>query len=464
MNQKQAFRAGILGIAGAAVLGAGAFCAVLNPQAGLNTGSVICLSDAEATPVFPYEEDTQKLSISEATAAELEAAIPELPQKVKILDFTGNQNITCNDLEALLPLFADVRQVTLLDTGLTDSELKDLITRCPDVFFLCSLDFAGKTFPTDSETIDISKCPVTVEETRAAIPFFPRLKKLIMSYCGIDNDTMEELNQSYPDISIAWTVSIGRDEVRTDAKFFFPAGVSESNMPKDEHLVYLRYCHDMVAVDLGHTTATNCEWARYMPHLKFLIIADTQISDLTPLSGLKELIYLEVFRTPVTDYSPLLGCTALQDLNISITEGDPEPLSHMDWLFTLKWNRGANNPETHDRVVALAEQLPDTNVVLTNDGLSIGGYWRYLPNYYVFRDIIGGVYFNQQEPETYWGQTNSYHILATGRSKDKFAGDVLAEIVRKFIDEGKPIVGIKNIGSEKAEILYQSLLNSNPEA
>lgn len=462
MNQKRAIRARILSIAGAAVLGAGAFCLALNPQTGLNTGSVICLSDVEA-PAFQYDKAEQQLSIPNAAAAELEAIAAELPQNVKILDFTGNQNITLEDVDAVLPMFPDVEQVTLLDTTLTDEQLKDLIVRHPDTFFLCSLDFAGKQFPTDSDIIDITKCPTTVQETKDTIPFFPRLNKLIMSYCGIEYDEMEALNQSYPDIYIVWTVSVGRDEVRTDSKFFYPAGVSEDNLPGDAHLVNLRYCHDMVAVDIGHAfKVTNCEWVTDMPHLRYLIIAYTKISDLTPLSQLKELVYLEAFCIPITDYSPLLGCTALQDLNIGMTKGDPEPLSHMTWLYNLRWNQGGNNPATRDRVMMLPEQLSDTNVVLTDEPVNIGGNWRYLPNYYVFRDIINALYFGQDYTAFHWGQDSARRIMSTGKGKDLFVGDVLAEILRERIDSGEPMIGIKNIDSEKAELLYQYLLNSKP--
>lgn len=384
----------------------------------------------------------------------------QLPQDIENLDLSDSQ-VSREELDRYLPLFSHLKEVNLKGTSLTDTETKALATRFPDIFFLDTLEIAGKEFSTDVTEIDISGCAITPKEVEASLAFFPKLSKLIMSDCGIDDETMDTLNQRHPEVSIVWTVQIGRDAVRTDAKYFYPAGSSDLGLPNDEDLTKLRYCTELIAIDVGHSRATNCEWAKYLPHLKYLILADTNISDLSPLSGLKELIYLEAFRTSVTDYTPLLGCTALQDLNIGFTHGDPEPLSRMTWLHNLKWNHGTSDSKTRDQVMRLPEQLPDTNVWLPDDNLNIGNPWRSLPNYYVFRDIIGGLFLNQSAVGAYWG-SDAEKILACEHNDKNFAGEVLAEIVRNRIDNGLPITGIKNIGSEKAEILYRSLCDAQP--
>ena len=435
----------------------------------------------------------QALTVTDADAKQLEAALPLLP-RLQTLELKGTfpqpedlvslrdafpqvrfqfsldlwqttltPDVTQIDLTAVpvtqeeltryLPLFSGLETVILKQATLTEDEIKAVADQFPDTFFLFDLTLAGETFSTDAEEIDISGKAVTVEEAEAVLPYFPNLKKLIMSDCGIDDETMET--------AIVWTVQIGIHAVRTDAKVFFPAGVDESNLPNNEQLKKLRYCTEMIAVDVGHSKATECEWLEYMPHVRYLILADTGITDLTPLSNLKELVYLELFIMDIKDYSPLLGCTALQDLNLGTTYGDPEPISKMTWLHNLRWSHVTEDPETRERVFALAEQLPDTNVTFDN-WRNIGGPWRYLPNYYVFRDIIDGVYFNQLNPYDVWGNQDARKILSCEKNPNRFAGDVLAEIVRERIDNGLPIPGVKNVGSEKAEILYQSLLNSRP--
>ena len=383
----------------------------------------------------------------------------QVSSDAEVLDLTGS-SATAQELTRLLPLFSSLKELTVRDTGLTDSELKDLITQFPEIFFLCDLDFAGMPVATDSVVIDISNCSITVEETEAMIPYFPKLEKLIMSFCGIDDETMDALNQRYPEISIVWSMEVGLVTVRTDDTTFFPARVNEIFLPSNEELQKLRYCTDLIAIDIGHSKATDCEWARYLPNLRYLIIADTQITDLSPLSNAKELIYLEAFDIDITDYTPLLGCTSLQDLNIGTTYADPEPLTQMTWLHNLQWHGILKNPELKDKALALQEQLSDTNVTLQTRRKNIGGTWRYLPHYYVFRELLHADYFNQETAGGQWGTADAKKLLATDHGNETFAGDVLAEIVRYRIDNSLPISGIKNVGSEKAEVLYQSLVES----
>ena len=156
------------------------------------------------------------------------------------------------------------------------------------------------------------------------------------------------------------------------------------------------------------------------------------------------------------DYSPLLECTALQDLNISSTYADPEPLTKMTWLHTLMWNFVMKDPVLAEKAILLEEQLPDTNVIIQT-WRNIGGLWRHIPNYYVFRDIIGGEFFNQTHTTAYWGNSDANRILSCDSGNARYAAEVLRDMVRYRIDNGLAIPGIKNIGSEKAEALYQSL-------
>ena len=122
-----------------------------------------------------------------------------------------------------------------------------------------------------------------------------------------------------------------------------------------------------------------------MPKLQYLIIADSDISDISALAECKELIFLEMFLTPVRDYSPLLSCKKLEDLNMCYTYGDPEPISKMTWLKRLWWTK---IPSTYRD---MAQYLPDTQVVL-DSGSSTGFGWREGAHYKEQRDILGMSY------------------------------------------------------------------------
>ena len=367
-----------------------------------------------------------------------------------------NKTVTLDELIRVLSMLSCVREVNLMGSSLTDAELKTLARSFPEIFFLCQMEVAGKYFSTDISEMDLTGCITTVEKVEAILPFFPNLVQVDMSWCGIADQEMDAFNRRHPGIKILWSMHIGLVTLRTDAICFFPAIINETNLPSNEELKKLRYCTDMIAVDIGHSRATECDWVAYMPHLKYLILADTKITDISPLAGLKELIYLELFSLDLRDYAPLLECTALQDLNISSTYADPEPLTKMTQLHTLMWNFVLDDPDLAEKALLLEQQLPDTNVILQGWS-NIGGLWRHIPNYYVFRDIIGGDFFNQSSTTGYWGENDAQRILSCDGGSVRFAAEELRDILRHRIDEGLPVPGIKNIGSEKAEILYQSV-------
>jgi hypothetical protein len=84
----------------------------------------------------------------------------------------------------------------------------------------------------------------------------------------------------------------------------------------------------------------------------------------------------------VTDYSPLLNCTALEDLNISESYGEMDDILKMTWLKNL-WmvNMKESN---YEKAVAT---LTDTNIGYFYDH-PVHGVWRRLPNYYAMRDAL----------------------------------------------------------------------------
>lgn len=181
--------------------------------------------------------------------------------------------------------------------------------------------------------------------------------------------------------------------IRTDAKWFYPFKYYRDMIVEEEDLYPMRYLTDLEAIDIGHMTQVRtCEWVRYMPNLKYLILAETAITDISPLAELKNLVFLEIFTTHITDYSPLLECTALEDLNLGNTYGDPEPISHMTWLKHLWWSgtMGASASAPY----ILPEALPDTEMKFNLNTPNVQNGWRQLDNYYAMRDLMDVFYLS----------------------------------------------------------------------
>lgn len=307
----------------------------------------------------PRENDAEILTVKTATADQVQDALRYLPE---------------------------VREVHFLQV-LEPQALLELRADHPDIAFTAKLDICGVTVRTDAATVDLSG--ILMENTEAleqALPCMENLKKVDMCGCGIADEQMEALNKRYEGVQFVWIVQVGFISTRTDATTFMPA--RESYRVTTQDCEKLRYCTELVALDLGHMKITNCEFVAYMPHLKYLILADTLVKDFSPLAELKELVFLEMFLTDPDDFTPLLSLTALEDLNIGYTFSEhAEVIGQMTWLKHLWWPGGAYYS------TALYELLPQTTMCF--HGLSsTGNGWRELQNYYDMRDIFGMPYFS----------------------------------------------------------------------
>lgn len=300
------------------------------------------------------------------------------------------------EINRLLGFLPKLERVNLLGCALTDEQVLRLAGAYPNCQFLWELQIGEGTFRTDIEELDVSGWQVeSPDQIEKLLPCFFNLERVIMCGCGLDDETMDALNRRYEDIRFVWSVRIKDVDIRTDAKWFYPFKYQRDMIVGEEDLYPLRYCTDMEAIDIGHmTTVQTCDWAAYMPNLKYLIIVETAITDISPLGNLKNLVFLEIFTTKITDYSPLLGCTALEDLNLGQTYGDPGPILQMTWLKNLWWSgiEGSYGLPCSDAPQRLREALPNTNMKFNLETPNVNNGWRQLDNYYAMRDLMDVFY------------------------------------------------------------------------
>ena len=290
----------------------------------------------------------------------------------------------------VLPYLTELKAVELTAPLAPIEEILALREDFPKITFSWHMELAGIPMDEFTEQLDLTGIPLTVEEMDAVLPYLLNLTYVDMTDCGISNEEMEALNNRYENIKIVWTVILGRSyRMRTDATFFHP--VQFNYYPKGDELYNLRYCHDIIMLDVGHMQINDCEFVAFMPHLKYLILAETPVHDLTPLTGLEELVYLELFIMRIDDFSPLLTLTALEDLNLHYTDGDVNIIAQLTWLKNLWWNNVDYKRLTKDEQQLLRDSMPDCNFDFTSPS-STGGKWRELPNYYAQRDAAGTYY------------------------------------------------------------------------
>ena len=355
------------------------------------------------------------------------------PDTVQELDVTG---VTDGELE-LLQLLPELKTLHLKNPEADPEAVAQLRSTYPKADISWEVEIAGVSFPDDTKEVDLSavlessaaqttaataagtqtaagaqtttKTQTTADtatgtqstkETQSTAPavtldledlekkmsYLSDAKQVFLGKCGLDNEELAALRERVRDsYKLVWTVQLGKKlTARTDDTTF---------MPVREHVYYfldedaynLRYCEDMRCVDVGHMGLTNIDFVKGMPHLQILILAHNgQLQDISPISSCKELIFLELDWSAVKDFTPLVGCTSLEDLNIGLTYPSVEPLMQMTWLKNL-WmvDRGG--------AYQLSQALPDTKIVASAD-VTVGAGWRNLPNYYKMRDMLGMEY------------------------------------------------------------------------
>lgn len=311
----------------------------------------------------------------------------DVPLDAKTTMLSLNQcPLTLELAQKLIQCYPELQEAELLECGLEEEELRQLCDDNPQVFFLWEGSFGPVQLRTDAVEADLSGIPVTdLEALEQALPYYPKLQKVDLSDCGLENEELDALNKRHEDVRFVWTVSVGKVRVRTDSLFFAP--VKTGQTVYEGQLDNLRYCPDVIAVDVGHMPLKTCDWVRFFPKLQYLIIADTGISDITPLADCENLIFLEMFITLCRDYSPLQQCKKLEDLNLCYTYGPADPVRKMTWLKRLWWDGIRYNDKD------IADSLPNTEVNL-DSGSSTGGGWREGDHYREQRDILGMAYLH----------------------------------------------------------------------
>lgn len=334
-----------------------------------------------------------------------------------------------SDAEAdALKYLPNLTKVTLKNPNMTPDKLFNLQQAYPNIAITWELEVLGATIPSDATEMNLmeaispdgatayaqavnsntqgnhdprvmifakkgkyiipdlsAKTAEMIAEVEAAIPYLPNVEKVNMCGAFLDNEAMAAFRNAHRDeYQVVWTVDCGDMVASTDTTYFMPYkfGVAYFH---DEDTYNLRYCEDIVAIDLGHMSVKNVEFTAFMPNLKYLIIAHTRVQNLSGLENCKSLLFVEMDWSEVKDYTPLLGCTSLEDLNISKNGAPIDPILQMTWLKHL-WavDRGDATK------VKLTQTFGETDTVLTLEaGSTVGGGWRELQNYYDMRDALG---------------------------------------------------------------------------
>ncbi len=261
----------------------------------------------------------------------------------------------------------------------------------PYIKFNWKVSILDKLVDSNIEKLDLSKCTIDdIDAFKSSLLVLHKLKYLDLSDCNLSNEKLAELRKEFPNIKVVWKIYFSAWSLKTDAVSF---SVLVSNFRytylNSNTIEVFKYCTDLQALDLGHQKITDISViGNHLKNLRVLILADNNISDITPLKKLKHLHYLELFMNRITDISPLASCKELVDLNLSFipTLHDYSTLLNNDFpLLERLWLAGGYVPS--NMFNSLYKKYSKAKVSRLGPG-STGNGWRSHPRYFAMIDMF----------------------------------------------------------------------------
>lgn len=299
--------------------------------------------------------------------------------------------------------FQTLYSVNVFTLYLTVGQVRSLQSQFPEAKITCGVHLFDLDVDVETEELDLQGIEMTSpDDVMTAVGCLPNLKKVNMCKCGLTNEQMETLVNAYPEVKFVWEVKMGNHTLRTDIVGFSTKNPSkyynESSSPEyiekvkktkrlyTEDIQVLKYCTDLVALDLGHNYIDDISVLQYLPKLQILILADNKLTDISVFRELPELVYVEIFMNRVEDLSPLEGHDKLLDLNLC--QNRVTDLSPLYELTQLERVWCSMNPTlTGAEARALREKLPNAEVNSTT-GDDTGDGWREHERYFWMKEYF----------------------------------------------------------------------------
>lgn len=344
---------------------------------------------------FPALTTVQFASVPDsATAATLASQYPQIqflwdvtiagvtyPPETSALDLSG-QAVTIASLMTELKGLPNLKTVTFTDEAFSLSDQIALANAYPNIDFVWMVQLLDDlSVRSDVTELDLRKYKVSDAASFSdSLVLFKHLVSLDMCGSGPSDEEMAAMRAQYPAIKFIWYTRVSNWVLRTDIKGFstgnrrkFPEGAGWYDSEKfsyrsikKEDLYNLKYCTDMVALDIGHCTKVkDISFLSDLPQLKYLDIALCDLVDVSVLGNLTELVYLQMMYNEVQDISALKNCTKLRYLNISnnnLTGADS--LLGLTTLERLWMNCSGLSDE---QIATVTAALPNTVIKASQD-------------------------------------------------------------------------------------------------
>ena len=357
-------------------------------------GTVSVLSDEN-------EEIHRQTGVSEA-AETIRFGDVSIAADADELDLSGIPALSAVELAAKLGRMNNVKTVALQTWDIPREDMRDLLRVFPHINFDWNVTVSGFLMNSTAEKIDFGETVIADgDDLIDALTCLPRLRVLHTYASILNREQMAYLWETYPDMEFGWTLSFAKRTLRTDAVTFSTMNNStKSPRFTGADFEVLKYCKNLVALDLGHNKIGTIDWLAELPQLRVLILADNKLEDISVLAELPNLEYVELFMNKIRDISPLANMPNLLDLNLCrtmIKSNDITPLLTNQNLQRL-WISYAGL--SNDQMQTLREGLPNCVMEFKATSSTAAG-WRDHERYDKYREgFLTGVYVPFDGTET----------------------------------------------------------------
>ena len=321
-----------------------------------------------------------------------------LDPKAESLDLSALKSEDVESAAAALAGLPELKEITLVggEYGLSLEEALLIANAAPKAVVSYPVNLYGVDFDLSDEGLDLNHIWMDDqgEAVRQILPCMRACTWLDMDSCGVDNEHMAQIRDENPNVEVIWRVNFGSNySVRTNVTKILASMPSKGGALYDSVGEQLQYCTKVRYLDLGHNEGINdFSFIRNMPDLEVVIVSMTGITDLSPFTVCKNLLYMEIGCTPLADVSPLAECKTLKHLNI----GTNANIRDISALYDLDLKRlwiGSYTPVPADQVAEMQERHPaciinttapsglerDANGGALNEGFILG--WKNYQNY-----------------------------------------------------------------------------------
>lgn len=331
-----------------------------------------------------------------AAAVLLLLVFPALAEEPSMLDMTHLQELRDREVPALVEQLntsgaaaCDLRGVKLSWEAQTK-----LATQCPQVDFYWTVTISKQAIDNHVTHLNLDEIgKVGYKKFKDVLRCFSGVEEVTMRSYRYSLKEMESIFAEFPDIDFHWTIRLDSYLIPDDATAFSTNKGRRDPRYTPKQLDALKYCKNLVALDVGHNNVSDLTFLKQWPGLKILICVDSQrpVKDISPLAELNDLEYVELFMQGITDISPLAGKTKLLDLNLCYNDiTDLTPLYSCVNLQRLWISNNRHLPQ--EQIDALQVALPNL-VIETKTKKSTEAGWREHPRYFTMRESFETSYY-----------------------------------------------------------------------